>query len=69
MLFDDAKRKEILGLIEKVTFKITLTEELGENEPPNILPSRFVLAIKHTDGGEIFKARFVLGGHMDRQKA
>ena len=67
-LFDDAKRQEILGLIERGTFRITLTEEITD-EPPNILPCRFVLAIKHNDGTEIFKARFVIGGHKDREKA
>lgn len=65
--FDDAIRSEILGLIEKGTFRITLEEELSEQKP-NIIPSRFVLTIKHVDGKEIYKARFVLGGHKDRDK-
>ncbi len=48
-LFDDAKRKELQGLLEKNAFKIVLKEEAGNR--PNIMPSRFVLAIKHaTDG-------------------
>lgn len=68
-LFHDAKKNEILGLIERGTFRITLTEEIDKSEKPNILPSRFVLAIKHTDGGDIFKARFVIGGHRDREKS
>jgi hypothetical protein len=35
---------------------------------PNILPSRFVLAVNEKDGKEVLKARFVLGGHRDRDK-
>jgi hypothetical protein len=42
---------------------------------PNIVPGRFVLAIKTADGSasgnsgsEILIARFVLGGHRDRDK-
>ena len=63
--FTEAKRKEIEGLIKRGTFKIVLREEIGEH--PNIIPSRFVLAIKK-DGSdeEILKARFVLGGHRDK---
>ena len=35
----------------------------------NIIPSRFVFTIKRNeDGKEILKARFVLGGHRDREK-
>eukprot|EP00171_Calliarthron_tuberculosum_P005221 IDg5221t1 len=65
--FDDAIRKEILGLIERKTFKIVLKEEAGDN--PNIVPARFILAVKHDhDGSTLFKARFVMGGHRDREK-
>ena len=42
--FDEAKRNEIPGLIKRGTFKIVLREEIGDN--PNIIASRFVLAIK-----------------------
>lgn len=66
-LFDEAKRKELIGLIERGTFRLVLREEMGEN--PNIIPSRFVLSIKHSiNGEELFKARFVLGGHLDKEK-
>lgn len=44
-----------------------LRSEIEDN--PNIVPSRFVLAIKRKDTGEeVYKARFVLGGHKDRDK-
>ena len=37
--------------------------------PPNIIPSRFILAIKKSDdGSEVYKALFFLGGHRDREK-
>ena len=36
---------------------------------PNVVPSRFVLAIKHEDSGDDFyTALFLLGGHKDRAK-
>lgn len=63
-----AKRAEIRGLLERGTFRIILREEV----PPdaNVLPGRFVLAIKSTEDGETkFKARYVIGGHRDRMKA
>ena len=64
--FEEAKLKELKGLIEKGTFKIVLREEAGER--PNITPTRFVLGIKHGDNGsELLKARFILGGHRDRE--
>ena len=50
-LFDEAKRKELLGLIERGTFKVVLPEEDGDK--PNIVPSRYVLSIKHSETGEI----------------
>jgi transposase InsO family protein len=65
-LFDDAKRKELFGLIERGTFRLVLREDAGPN--PNIIPSRFVLGIKHESGAERLKARFVLGGHRDRER-
>lgn len=66
-LFNDGNRKEILGLIERGTFKIVLEEKMGPC--PNIMPSRFVCAIKHSDDGSVrFKARFVVRGHLDKEK-
>ena len=64
---DDAKKKEILGLVERGTFKLVLEEEAGPN--PNLIPSRYVLAIKHSSNGStVYKARLVLGGHGDKEK-
>lgn len=60
--------REIVALIERGTFPITLKEELQNLNYPNILLCRFLLAIKHKDGGDIFKARFVIRGHQDREK-
>ncbi len=57
-----AKRAEIAGLLACGTFKVILRKEI----PPagNVLPGRFVLAIKSTEDGEIkIKARCVIGGH------
>ena len=37
---------------------------------PNINPTRFVLSIKQSDDDkEVQKARFALGGHLDREKS
>lgn len=57
--FDDAKRREIRNLIDRGTVSVVLRPEADEN--PNVLPSRFVLAIKKADGGkEVLKARFLI---------
>lgn len=61
----EAKKKELRGLFQRGTFRVVIMPE-GHGE--NVVPSRFVLAIKHEDGKEVFKARFVLGGHRDRDK-
>ena len=63
-----AKRDEIRGFLDRGTFSVILREEV----PPdgNVLPGRFVLAIKSTEDGQVkFKARYVIGGHRDRMKA
>ena len=63
-----AKRDEIRGLLDRGTFSVILREEV----PPdgNVLPGRFVLAIKSAEDGQVkFKARYVIGGHRDRMKA
>lgn len=62
-----ARADEIKNLIKRKTFKVILKEELPLNA--NILPGRFVLALKSTTDGKIFhKARFVIGGHRDKLK-
>jgi hypothetical protein len=65
-LFGDAKRAEVLSLIDRGIFRIVVQEEAGDK--PKIVPSRSVLVIKEKDGEEVLKARFVLGGHRDRDK-
>ena len=56
-----------MGFVERGTFKLVLEEEAGPN--PNLMPSRYVLAIKHSsDGSTVYKARLVLVGHRDREK-
>lgn len=64
-LFNQEKKEEILGLLERGTFRICLREEAGTN--PKILPFRYDLAIKHSQNDEPprLKARFVLGGRHD----
>ncbi len=67
-LFKEEKRKELLGLLERSAFKICMREEAGQN--PNIVPTGYFLAIKHsqTEDPPKLKARFVIGGHKDRDK-
>lgn len=62
----EAKKKEIEGLFKRGTFKVIAVEDI----PPdaNVLPGRFVLAIKTNDGVVKYKARFVIGGHRDSMK-
>ena len=67
-LFDEAKKIEMQGLLSRGAFHIIPRDQAGPN--PNIVPARFVLAIKHTNGNTLprYKARFVIGGHLDRAK-
>ena len=63
----EARAEEIRNLIKRKTFKVILKEDLPADA--NVLPGRFVLALKSTVDGKIFhKARFVIGGHRDRLK-
>lgn len=48
--FDDAKRGEILGLIETGNFRLALREEAGPDA--NIIRSQFLLTIKHPHNEE-----------------
>jgi hypothetical protein len=57
-----AIRKEITGLISRGTFKLVMIPDTARK---NSVLSRFVLAIKHEDGREVYKARLCLGGHRD----
>ena len=63
----EARRTEIKNLLNRGTFKIVSRKDI----PPdaNVLPDRFVVAIKTGDRGETkSKARYVVGGHRDRFK-
>lgn len=61
----DAEKAELNGLFQKGTFRIIV---LPERHRDNVAPSKFVLAVKHENREDIFKARFVLGGHRDGEK-
>jgi hypothetical protein len=65
-LMNAAKREEILNHIRRGTFKLVT---LPEKHTENVVPSRFVLAIKHSATGETkCKARLTVGGHKDKLK-
>jgi hypothetical protein len=49
---------ELMGLIGGGTFKLV---ELAEASNENVIPTKFVLSLKHEDGTEKFKARVCLG--------
>ena len=68
-LFDEAKRKELQGLLERGAFRIALREDVCLD--PNIVPSCYVLSIKRAtdDKPTGLKARFVIGWHKDRSKS
>ena len=62
-----AKLDEIRNLMKRGTFKVVLKEDIPDDA--NVLPGRFVLALKSDiDGKIIHKARFVIGGHRDKLK-
>lgn len=62
-----AKKAEIKNLLDRGTFKIFLRDDIPKDR--NVLPGRFVLAVKPTeDGKEEYKARYVVGGHRDKLK-
>lgn len=66
-VFNDVKRNEILGAIERGTLRLVFQDEADQN--PNIVPSAYLLAMKQGDDGRIvYKARLVLGGHRDRDE-
>lgn len=63
----EATRAEMVNLIKRGTFSLVV---LPDDHRENVIPTKFVLALKHTTTGEItHKARFVLGGHRDRMKS
>lgn len=61
----EAKKKEILNVLERETLKIILKEDV--THVSNVLPGMFVLAITFTgDGQTKFKERYVVSGNIDR---
>ena len=66
--FEKAKEKEILQLLEKGTYKFVREKEVPKNA--TVLQSRFVLTIKNVgEKEELLKARLVIMGHIDPDKA
>lgn len=63
---DEAKKREIRGLFDRGTFRVVAIEDITPDA--NVLPGRFVLAVKTNDGVIKHKARFVIGGHRDKMK-
>lgn len=65
--FDEARAKEVCGLLKRKAFKVVCKDEVANDA--NILGGRFVLAIKNAETEEpLFKARFVVQGHTDAEK-
>jgi hypothetical protein len=62
-----AMKREIEGIVEKRTWAMTVRSEMPANA--NLLGSRFVITIKDigTDR-ELYKARYVVQGHRDKEK-
>jgi hypothetical protein len=52
-----AKKNEIMGLIDRGTFRIEVIPD-EERRNKNIVPSKFVYALKHENGKVAYKARF-----------
>jgi Reverse transcriptase (RNA-dependent DNA polymerase) len=65
MQMSDSVKAELDGLFKRRTFKIVV---LPDPSSANVLPTKFVYSINHEDGREIYKARFVIGGHRDKRK-
>lgn len=65
-LIENAKLKELNGLIERRTFLLLFRSETGNN--PNFVPWRFVLVTKHCEGSTnmYIGVSFILGGRRDR---
>jgi hypothetical protein len=62
--FSAAKQKELLGLLERGTFKDMLREEIPKNAP--VMKGRFVLVIKNRDTDqEVYKACYDVQAFLD----
>ena len=65
--FDEAKKKEIKGLMERGNWKAVYKNEVPDDA--NLLEGMFVLAIKDEGTNqEVSKARFVVQGYRDKMK-
>lgn len=65
--FDLSKAKETVELLDCGEFRVVLSEDVENNA--NVLGGLFILTIKNKNWKkEIFKARFVIQGHLDREK-
>lgn len=63
----EAVKTEIIGLLVRGTFKMTVNERVSPDG--NILAGRYVFTIKSTEDGKIkFHALFIIGGHLDKRK-
>lgn len=66
--FNNARREEIMALLEKGAFEVVMKENVPKNA--NILGGRFLLALKNVGmKKEICKPRFVVQGHADHEKS
>eukprot|EP00173_Palmaria_palmata_P003801 Plantae.Rhodophyta-Palmaria_palmata.ctg414.p1 GENE.Plantae.Rhodophyta-Palmaria_palmata.ctg414~~Plantae.Rhodophyta-Palmaria_palmata.ctg414.p1 ORF type:complete len:240 (+),score=24.17 Plantae.Rhodophyta-Palmaria_palmata.ctg414:3659-4378(+) len=64
---DEARKKELRGLIQRGSFKVILREELSPGT--KAMRGRFVLVIKNKDTDEeVYKARWVVQGFRDPMK-
>jgi Reverse transcriptase (RNA-dependent DNA polymerase) len=63
----EAMRREIEGIVDKGTWAVTVSSEVPTGA--NILNGRFVFIIKDVGTEkEIYKARYVVQGHRDKEK-
>ena len=66
-IFNEAKEKELKGLIARDTWEKVKLSQLPSDA--NVLNGRFVLSIKNVGSkDELYKARFVVQGHKDSEK-
>lgn len=64
--FDEAIANEVVGLLNKKAFLVVVRQEIDDQA--NILGGSFVLSIKKDTNQEVVKARYVVQGHLDREK-
>jgi Reverse transcriptase (RNA-dependent DNA polymerase) len=63
-----AKKKEIEQLVERGTWRLAHRSEFPKDA--NVFGARFVISVKNSgDEDEVFKARYVVQVHRDREKA